>query len=134
MNKCEISKNVCSLNGYKIGNGCSNNVLDEHRYGLGYYIRIKEGAVLNFSLFLSIDKRDQISSVFEGDVTLGGDEMGLTENTQPEAIRSLLGEPETSWNDEVEINMQFIYGNYRLEFSWDKERDNQLHYLGFELA
>jgi hypothetical protein len=136
MNICKFSNRRCSFNGYTIGQIYSIlgfEKTDSGRFVCGEPKQFtigfnKEGMCDGFSMVF----RDNDSGLpsFIGKVIYEGKEIEISVLVTPGEIRSLFGnETDDEWNDDVEINLQYLLGQVRVEFSWCKEKNNSLNYV-----
>lgn len=136
MNKFKISENECSLNGLTVGESFDETTmegewLDEKKsgwVGQGYILGIENGVVVIIGIYNSNDYSDVVKNSFSGKIYFENREIDL-QSLRPQMVSDLFAEPVESWDDEVEINMQYEYGNCNVEFSWSKERQLALNYI-----
>ena len=136
MNICKFNNEKCSLNGYTIGQTYSVlgfEKTDSGRFVCGEPKQFtigfnKEGVCDGFSMVFR--GSDSKLPSFTGKMIYEGKKIEINVLITPDEVRSILGsETDDEWNDEVEINLQYLLGDYLIEFSWDKEKNNTLSYV-----
>jgi len=123
---------------YSIGDFVLGSVVDinsnriENKEG-GYSIYFQNKTVDGFFICLNSGYRGY--DKFEGELIKNGRKINISNESEPNEILLLFGDPVDKWDDGSEINIQFLdQDKYNIEFSWGvKKNDTMLDYIIAEL-
>jgi hypothetical protein len=106
---------------YSIGQLTDKDGIFEDNY---YSVFARDRKLKNITLILS-DSYSERKNVFCGKIIIENQEFKTISDIQPDLIKCIFGELVDSWDDDVEVNNQYIRNEVRWEFSWH-HKDNKL--------